>query len=98
MSPLVSCKSSKHKRTRGRNALPDVNPPASRTLFAGKGHVQGGGSVVRAVGMEVDMREAVPTVNGRIGADAFRRFSSVRDSQQDRSKHLLDENKKRTYT
>jgi len=37
----------KHKRTRGRNALPDVNPPASRTFSLGNGHVQGGGSEVR---------------------------------------------------
>ncbi|CAA2143322.1 hypothetical protein HYPP_04184 [Hyphomicrobium sp. ghe19] len=41
----------KHKRTRERHAPPDVNPPASRTLFAKKGHVQSGGSVFRAVGM-----------------------------------------------
>lgn len=46
---LVRCP--KHKRTRGRNALPDVNPPASRTFSLGNGHVQGGGSEVRAVGI-----------------------------------------------
>ncbi len=68
-------KAAKHKRTRERHAPPDVNPPASRTLFAKKGHVQGGGHSSQGRRNGVGMGERALKVNdGWLSPENWFRF------------------------